>query len=308
MIDNHTEVSCSEKSFESDEVWLGIFVSVNTLSVMINGLHMFVLKKMQRLRDQNYLWILLNLTLVDTAVAISLVISASFTRPWLQKVDYGKILGAVVLVSAESSSLCRYFQLTLASLDRYYAVCRPFEYTNSRLLDNVGKLSFLGWTVNILPSLIQALVSPNTICLGSLGTFMRRNDYTIYFLLWGSLNTLLPSIATAIFLTKTIRELKRMQKRGWSMTDDDKEVKSATKYVIVTCILFYITVIPIVLLALIRTKLDYHDVYNMYLFVVLCQSLYGIVNVVLFGFFNPAYVGQIKSLFGICSVTRIEPI
>ena len=274
---------------------------------MINGLHMFVLKKMQRLRDQNYLWILLNLTLVDTAVAISLVISASFTRPWLQKVDYGKILGAVVLVSAESSSLCRYFQLTLASLDRYYAVCRPFEYANSRLLNNIGKLSFLGWITNILPSLAQFLVAPNAICLGALSPFMREHKYTVYIFLWGALNMLLPSIATAILLTKATRELKRMQKRSSSITDEDREVKNATKYVLLTCVLFYITVIPLVLLALMRTKLDYYDIYDMYLFVALCQSLYGVLNVVLFGCFNPAYVGQIKSLFRFCGATRVEP-
>ena len=307
MINNHTEVLCREEPVDGDMLWLGILLSVNTLSVMINCMHMFVLRKIQRLRDRSYFWILLNLTLVDTAVAISVALIVSCTRPWLQKVDYGKILGAALLVSGESSSMCRYFQLTLASLDRYYAVCRPFEYANSRLLNNIGKLSFLGWITNILPSLAQFLVAPNAICLGALWPFTTQHKYTVYIFLWGSLNMLLPSIATAILLTKAIRELKRMQKRSSSMTDDDREVKNATKYVLVTCILFYITVIPLVLLALMRTKLDYYDIYDMYLFVALCQSLYGVLNVVLFGFFNPAYVGQIKSLFRPCSATRVEP-
>ena len=116
MINNHTEVLCREEPVDGDMLWLGILLSVNTLSVIINGLHMFVLRKMQRLRDRSYFWILLNLTLVDTAVAISVALIVSCTRPWLQKVDYGKILGAALLVSGESSSMCRYFQLIVTTL------------------------------------------------------------------------------------------------------------------------------------------------------------------------------------------------
>ena len=307
MAVNHTEVSCIEQTVECDMSWSGIFVSINTLSVIINSLHMLVLRKMPKLCNQNYFWILLNLNLVDTAVALSLVIGTSCISPWLQNVGYGRILGAVVLVLTETSSLCRYFQLTLASLDRYYAVCRPFEYSNSRLLNNVGKLSILGWAVNSLPSILQVVATPSAICFGPLGPFMKVTKYTVFFLLWGALNMLLPSIATAIFLTKTIRELKRMQKRSTSMTDDDKEVRSATKYIIVTSVLFYSTVIPLVLLVLMKTNLELYAVEFMQLFVGLCQSLYGIVNVALFAFFNLAYVHQIKRLFELCSTTKVEP-
>ena len=58
-----------------------------------------------------------------------------------------------------------------------------------------------------------------------------------------------------------------MQKRSMSMTDDDKEVRSATKYIIMTSVLFYITVIPLVLLTLMRPHLKLCAVEIMHLFV-----------------------------------------
>ena len=308
MAVNGTEVSCVEETIECNTLWNGILVSLNTVSVLLNTLHMFVLKKIPEIRNRNYFWILLNLNLVDTAVAISFAISTSCITPWLQHIGYGTILNAGLLVGIESSTLCRYFQLTLASLDRYYAVCRPFEYADSRVMNNVGKLSLLGWAANILPAVLQVLVFPYAVCIGPLGPFLKNYKHKVYFLLWSALNMLLPSIATAIFLTKTIRELKRMQKRSTSMTEDDKEVKSTTKYIIVTSALFYSTVIPLVLLILMRTNLNRYTVDFMYRFVGLCASLYGIANVVLFGIFNPAYVDQIKGLFGFCRVTRVEPL
>ena len=73
--------------------------------------------------------------------------------------------------------------------------------------------------------------------------------YCIFYC--GALVILLPSIATTFLLLK--------KHEGWdmksrSMTDEDKEVKPATKYIVVTCIFFYSTVILFTLFLICNTK------------------------------------------------------
>ena len=227
-------------------------------------------------------------------VAIFYVFGSSCLTPWLEESDYGFILSALIIIGVESSSTSRYFQLMLASLDRYYAVCRPFEYSNSRLLNNVGKFSLVGWIINIVPSATQIFVAPYALCFYSLGPYMKEHSYTAYFFYCGALVMLLPSIATTFFLIKTTRELRRMKNR--SMTDEDKEVKSATKYIVVTCIFFYSTVIPFTLFLIAIPSLDPYVVDTIKGVFGLIQSLYGVVNVVTFGLLNQAYRNQIKRI------------
>ena len=92
------------------------------------------------------------------------------------------------------------------------------------------------------------------------------------------------------------------------MTDEDKEVKSATKYIVFTCIFFYSTVIPFTLYLMVRPSLG-HSVFEMVTAVfALFQSLYGALNVVMFGLSNQAYRNQIKSIIcSHCRGTRVHP-
>ena len=306
MATNETQSFCGNTTQNCDKVLSSVYVSVNIVSCVINILHILVLQTISKLRESNYFWILFNINLADMLVAIFYVFGSSCLTPWLEESDYGFILSALIIIGVESSSTSRYFQLMLASLDRYYAVCRPFEYSDSRLLNNVGKLSLIGWIIIILLSATQISVAPYALCFHSLGPYIKEHRYTAYFFYCSALFMSLLSISTTFFLIKTTRELRRMKSR--SMTDEDKEVKSATKYIVVTCIFFYSTVIPFTLYLIVRPNLG-RGVFEMATAVFgLFQSMYGALNVVMFGLSNQAYRNQIKSIIcSHCRGTRVHP-
>ena len=103
-------------------------------------LHMLVLVNILGLKQRNYFWIIFNLTLVDIAGAVFLAISCSCTVYELLFSAEAGIGIALITIGLQSSLACRYYQLTLACLDRYYAVCKPFNYNISGLINNIGKL------------------------------------------------------------------------------------------------------------------------------------------------------------------------
>ena len=50
----------------------------NAASIVINALHLLVLLKIPRVRESNYLWILLNLTLGDVAMSLAVIFLVNF--------------------------------------------------------------------------------------------------------------------------------------------------------------------------------------------------------------------------------------
>ena len=260
---------------------------------------------MPNLRKRNYFWILFGINLADMIVAIFNTVSTTCMDKNILETSYGLVLCGLIIIGAESSTVSRYFQLTLASLDRYYALCRPFEYGSSRLLNSTGKLSFLAWTINVLFSTLKVAIGSSAIRIAGLGPFVNTNKYSQYFTALAVSSTLLPSIATAIFLLKCLRELRQMRNR--SLTDEDKEVKNTTKYIIITCILFYSGVFLVMLHVVIKDHLSNDASKIIFKIQVLYQSLYGIANVALFAFYTPAYVLKIRSVFERCLKTKVHP-
>ena len=293
-------------SEECDRQWSGVFIEANLLSLIINFLHLLILRAMPNLRKRHYFWILLGINLADMFAALIYIISTSCMDKKILETTHGVIVCSLLIVGVESSTLSRYFQLTLASLDRYYALCRPFEYENSRILNNIGKVSFLAWAVNVSPSILKVAISSSYVVFGDFGPFVTEHKYSPYFAGVAALGALLPSIATAIFLVKSLKELRKMRKR--SLTDEDKEVKNATKYIIITCILFYVGVFLVTLYMVIKKDLESDISKSVFRILTLYQSLYGIANVGLFAFYTPAYVLKLRSVFESCCKTKVHPM
>ena len=294
--------ACVNSSGECIDYYTSVvFVSLNIISVIVNLLHILVLVNIPGLKEKNYFWILLNLTLVDIAGAIVLAISSSCAIHKLL-ISAENIIGIALLTVGQQSSLtCRYYQLTIACLDRYYAVCKPFDYNTSRLINNIGKLSALSWIITISIPIVKVSLTAGEACLGEFSVY----DISIpaansWFDILASIFVAVPSLVTTVLLIKVSRELKRMSQRG-NMTSEDREVKSATKYVIGTCILFYCSVLPLVAgMSLNGIIGDPRNpiVRAILIAIGISHTLYGIGNVILYGFLIPSYLQRIKAIFG----------
>ena len=277
-----------------------VFVSLNVISVIVNLLHIFVLVNIPSLKNRKYFWILFNLTLVDTAGAIVFAISCSCAVYQLMISAESGIVFVLITIGQQSSLMCRYYQLTLACLDRYYAVCKPFDYNTSRFINNIGKLSAISWIITILIPIVKVSLTADEACLGEFNTYTISMSTTNgWFDIFASFVITIPSLVAAVLLIKVSLELKRMSQRG-NMTSEDREVKSATKYVIGTCIMFYCSVLPLVIGVCVNVIIgdpSNHISRAFLITIIACQTLYGIGNVILYGFINPVYVLRIKAIF-----------
>ena len=142
-------------------------------------------------------------------------------------------------------------------MDHYYALCRPFEYGNSQILNNTVKFSFLVCAINVVPSTFKVAISHSAIRIGQLAPFVPEPKYSHLFASvvrcgYFALSTLLPSVETAIVLVWK-QELRQMRNRP--LTDENKEVNNTTKYIIITFILFYSDVFIVTLHMVIKNHL-----------------------------------------------------
>ena len=296
---NTTQISvCPDIGGACNPFASAMLVTINVVSVIVNLIHIVILKTMPCLAKQRYFWILIGITSVDVFVSISYAFGVSCTMYDLQ-LSADSIAGsALILIGKDSSSPCRYSVLTLASLDRFYAICRPFDYSTSRLINNIGKLLLLTALINVIIASAKVLVLPDGICLSAMfgPVFGSSAGSMIYLNVLTSLIMALAGIITAALLVKVGVELRRMQKRS-GLTDADKELKQASKYVIGTCIMFYSTVIPHFLFGLSFTfqKNKSASVVAIVPTTLLSlQSFYGIANVIFYAYLNPGYVKKVR--------------
>ena len=302
--------ACNNSSGEClDYYTSAVFALLNIISVIFNTLYIVLLVKILDLKNKNYFWILLNLTMVDIAGATVLAISCLCAIYELLISTETGIGVALIAVGQQSSLMCRYYQLTIACVDRYYAVCKPFDYNTSSLTNNAGKLSALSWIITIIIPIVKVCLTVDKACLGEFSTYeVPTSTLARWIETVSSLFVLIPSILTAVLLIKIARELKRMSQRS-NMRSEDKELRSATKYVIGTSIMFYCSLLPIIFGTIINAVYGDPSRAMITFFLTLavaCQTLYGISNVLLYGCLNPSYITIIFRFFS-CK-TKVAPI
>ena len=220
-------------------------ISINVIAIIINIIHIIILKTIPGLSKRNHFWILVGITLADILVAISLALNTSCMIHDIQLSANNIVGSAFLLVGKESTAQSRYLLLLLASLDRFYAVCKPFKYGTSTVVNNLGKASLVMFIVSVVIPVVKLLAMPESLCLSNETGPVLFNDSTKNKALLSVISfslMLLPAVATAILLGNVGWELKKMKKRAGGI--EDQELKTASKYVVGTCIMFYSTVVP----------------------------------------------------------------
>ena len=132
-------------------------------------------------------------------------------------------VSVAIYVIRDSAVLCRYYVLTLASVNRFYEVWTLLNYETFRIANNIELLAFFARILAALIAITRFLAFLYKICLApDLGTqyIPKLLDYSS--VIEGLLtHEMLPSSAgLVVLLTRVGRELKRMRQRNTVTSDD----------------------------------------------------------------------------------------
>ena len=93
----------------------------------------------------------------------------------------------------------------MAALDKYYAVCRPFEYATSSVVNNIGNLAAVGWTLNALLVLAKAFTFLQFLCFVFYPVDTKLADFGKYVDIATIMAVVLPSIVSTILLLNYLK-------------------------------------------------------------------------------------------------------
>ena len=276
-----------------------VYSSTNVVSIIINTLHLFVLREIPRVKESNYFWILFNITLGDIAMSIAVILLVNCNL-WVLRNCF------IMVMSYASAGIVfqvRYWLLTLAVLDRYYAVCKPFQYKTSKFINNIGKWAAVAWTLSIVLAFLLNFFRHVRIAAV-------QSEVERYLNIAVIAAAVVPSLISTVLLLRIAVELKRMKQQK-NPTAEDPETLSANRYIIGVFIMFYVSIIPsfvhagFEMMSKNSPETDFSWLTSTALFT---HLLYGVGNVVLYGILNKAYVAKIKSICGsLCPVAKVSP-
>ena len=275
-------------------------LSIDVVSIIITFIHIILLKTTPGSSRPNHFWILISLPLAGILISLSLTLNTSCLIHDIQLSANHVIGSAFLLTVRESATQSRYLLLLVASLDRFYAVCRPFKYSTSIVINNLGKTSLVAFLVSLVMPVAKLFVMSESLCLsGESGPgFLNGSDlHKLLITVINILLIILLAVVTAILLENVGWEIKNMKRKAAGT--EDQEMKTTSKYILGTCIMFYSTVVPHFLFMIVAVVLK--EQLNAKIFEPLVsifwvlQSLYGIGNVLFYAYLHPSYVKRCKS-------------
>ena len=148
--------------FEELQLVFGaLAVTVNIVSVLINIIHIFIIRNAE---EKNYFWILVQISVADVVSSCIAIASVIHTMPSLILLLESSISWHVADGLAVAAICCRCNFLALASFDSN-AICRHFKYTSSKVLNNIRKVSLIVWISEISYCLAQFFLLPALTCM-----------------------------------------------------------------------------------------------------------------------------------------------
>jgi len=174
-----------------------------------------------------------------------------------------------------ATGLLRAYLIGISSYERYVALCDPFNYETNRTVQNIGRFFVSCWVGCLAVITILQIVFFG----GTEQCFVLSRDKVrpaaetlIAFFLY-----FIPTVVTMFCLGKVGLELRRMSQRAVQPARDDL-VKTASKYVLFTSILFYFSYAITIVTVLIKhySQLTFEQrqtgIHVLYIYL----SLYGI--------------------------------
>jgi len=274
-----------------DSFKYGVFFSFNIFSVLFNIFNLVALKKLDKSKRNAYFWILVNIGICDilTCFAFSLAVSCELNRLIVTLPALGQNFQLAATILLVSSFFARIYILAIGSYERYMSVCHPFSVNSNKLVNNIKVCLCIVWITGVILMTSVTLSNTEEYCFGEFGAIPAKLNKQTSIVFGISVTTAF--ISSAIYSSKTWKELKRMQSRNTVPAQDDLVAKRSAQYIIIASAALYLSYIQTVISAVFNGVGDV-PIYLKYLvkwIFFFYMTFYSILNIVLYFLMIPGY-------------------
>ena len=276
----------------SDFALKAIIISISIISVAINIFHLIVIGKLSSIRGSTYLIMLQQISAADIYSTLTIL---NFLCPIAELYNGMDLRLAAIMATLQGHcGLSRLSVLAVASYERYLTICCPIEdekVCGMKRHSQVKVMLTCLWIVPFFVPFIKNFIFREHLCLwalfgpGILGAPHSGIIVTIYVL-----------FLILFIISCSIRVLVSLRKLQQQTTSDDANyvARKAAHYIIIINVAHFICLIPaysslIIMsfgVSVISTRWVVHFAY----------SLYGIFNVVIYGWLMQPYRQFVKNV------------
>lgn len=260
------------------------------VSLILNTVHLAILLKFYK--ANNNITILIKLAISDLLRAVTVLVTSNCP---MQNI----LLRNIALCTASSIINDVLIALTLASLtmagiDRYLAVCKPFEYIENRFTIHFNKITMSAWSVITLIIIIQNSLISGSCVIGSKMCVMYSTE-PIY-LLYLVQAFLLCSASLGIISVCYIKIFTEFYSMLGKLQSEAVHTKRMSIVVGTITILFFMLYLPLLfgIIAVISGNILGYKTWT-YLYSLL--TVHGIVNAITYSWQKKRYRKYLRSLF-----------
>lgn len=267
---------------------------ITGVSILLNIVHITILNSFRGIKGTVYHRLMMSLTVAEILNCIKSVLKVNCFVRHAAAASY--VVSRVLIFYSDFASYNRYVILTIAFIDRWMAMARPFRYNDSLFVRFFWVWLLVPCVLTSIFIVIRDAVLTESICMEDVYGVTNCGDDLVPRLLcqlYFSVNLLLDSI----FMVLVLWELWKMSKR--QLTQDDKDVKTASRTILVLALLYYtcLTVAPLASWTISRglsANQKLSDTVG--LFAYLPISFYSVMNVVTYGLMSEGYRVKVKQI------------
>ena len=271
----------------------GITVSFQLLIVIINSIHLIILKKLKQSNKSTALHIIILMCIDDIAYSLFNLASSEFC---LQPESIHHCLRGFMKCLWSATATMKYCILATACYDRYVAICHPFRYSSNYFLSHTTGGLLVMFVLKLVTETPLFITLLNPGCATQLGD--QQSDvikiitthYAINEGIWNG------SCAIIILTTVTLvlRELYKMRRGGERAPHTpDASVLKVTRLILVTVAVFVCCLLlPICTEAYFLQRGESRS--KQARRVRMLFDSYAVINVLVFGAMNKDYRSEIK--------------
>lgn len=277
--------------------WEVAAITINALGVLINIVHLVALSKIPNIKGTAYLKILKIMSVADVFASTSNGMR-KFCPLRHQFYHHSQMITAISSTLFDSPAVWRYYVLVIATIDRHTAICRPYMY-NTSLVTRYTTACMIAPLAFVIPSLavrdiiffdsvcVHNIAGPSSFLSGEGPSLVTSGILTIPFLITMGLSSLI------------MHELFRMRQR--SLSDQQRSITNAAKYILRLNVLFIICLFPAILWTFHSAYGQGHVANSLGWLAVETFAVYSIVNCVLYGWMSKNYQQTVAKMFRITS-------